>query len=92
MAEAIEANEKGDEAHLKQILEEYQSSPETVQGDGVGAEIVDHPKDYAGKKAASGDQRRIPAIVGLRFGETERKGRTVCKAGARSLARDGSTG
>lgn len=40
MAEAIQAYEKGDEAHLKQILEEYESSPETVQGDGVGAELV----------------------------------------------------
>jgi hypothetical protein len=40
MAEAIQAYEKGDEAQLKRILEEYESSPETVKGDGVGAELV----------------------------------------------------
>lgn len=40
MAEANQAYENGDEARLRAILEEYQSSPETVLGDGTGAELI----------------------------------------------------
>jgi hypothetical protein len=40
MAQANRAYEEGDEASLKAILEEYESSPDTVVGDGVGAELV----------------------------------------------------
>ena len=40
MAEANRAYEDGDEAHLRAILEEYESSPEAVQGEGVGAELI----------------------------------------------------
>jgi hypothetical protein len=40
MAEANRAYERGDVARLKRILEVYESSPETVQGEGVGAELV----------------------------------------------------
>jgi hypothetical protein len=40
MAWANRAYEEGDEASLKTILEEYESSPDTVAGDGVGAELV----------------------------------------------------
>jgi hypothetical protein len=40
MAEANRAYEMGDIARLKQILEEYDTCPEAVQGEGVGAELV----------------------------------------------------
>jgi hypothetical protein len=40
MAQANRAYEEGDEARLKAILEEYESSPETVVGEGIGAELV----------------------------------------------------
>jgi hypothetical protein len=40
MAEANRAYEMGDVARLKRILEEYDSCPESVQGEGVGAELV----------------------------------------------------
>jgi DnaJ-class molecular chaperone len=40
MAEANEAYQMGDFARLKRILEEYESSPEAVPGEGVGAELV----------------------------------------------------
>ena len=40
MAQANSAYEQGDEARLKAILEEYESSPDTVTGGGVGAELV----------------------------------------------------
>jgi hypothetical protein len=40
MAEANRAYEMGDINRLRQILEEYGSSPETVQGMGVGADLV----------------------------------------------------
>jgi len=40
MAEANLAYENGDEARLRAILEEYESSPESVFGDGTGVELV----------------------------------------------------
>ncbi len=40
MAEANRAYERGDLERLKRILEEYESCPEAVQGEGVGAELV----------------------------------------------------
>jgi hypothetical protein len=40
MAEANEAYERGDEARLTSILTEYECSPEAVQGEGAGAELV----------------------------------------------------
>jgi len=40
MTEANLAYEKGDEARLEAILEEYQCSPDTVVGADVGAELV----------------------------------------------------
>ena len=40
MARANRAYEEGNEAHLKAILEEYESSPDTVVGEGIGAELV----------------------------------------------------
>jgi hypothetical protein len=40
MAQANQAYEQGDEARLRAILEEYESSPDTVKGEGVGAELV----------------------------------------------------
>ncbi|HUA01520.1 MAG TPA: J domain-containing protein [Candidatus Aquilonibacter sp.] len=40
MAEANQAYEKGDEARLARILAEYDCSPDAVEGDGAGAELV----------------------------------------------------
>lgn len=40
MAEANKAYEEGDVARLKAILEEWESSPEAVKGEGPGAELV----------------------------------------------------
>jgi len=40
MAEANKAYELGDENRLAKILNEYESSPETVQGEGPGAELI----------------------------------------------------
>lgn len=40
MAAANEAYENGDETRLARILEEYECSPESVQGEGPGAELV----------------------------------------------------
>lgn len=40
MTEANLAYERGDEARLRAILEEYDSSPDTVVGDDVAAELV----------------------------------------------------
>jgi hypothetical protein len=40
MARANRAYEEGNEASLRAILEEYESSPETVVGEGIGAELV----------------------------------------------------
>jgi hypothetical protein len=40
MAEANQAYECGDEARLEKILNEYECSPEAVEGEGPGAELV----------------------------------------------------
>jgi len=40
MAEANEAYERGDQERLAKILTEYEHSPEAVQGEGAGAELV----------------------------------------------------
>ena len=40
MAEANHAYENGDEAKLRAILEEYESSPESVLGQGTGVDLV----------------------------------------------------
>ncbi|MFI5057502.1 MAG: molecular chaperone DnaJ [Candidatus Acidiferrales bacterium] len=40
MARANRAYEEGNEAGLRAILEEYESSPDTVVGEGIGAELV----------------------------------------------------
>jgi len=40
MAEANEAYQRGDEAGLVKILTEYEWSPDQVQGEGAGAELV----------------------------------------------------
>ena len=40
MAAANRAYEEGDEARLRAILEEYESSPDSVKGDGPGAELI----------------------------------------------------
>ncbi|HEX4003231.1 MAG TPA: J domain-containing protein [Candidatus Acidoferrales bacterium] len=40
MAEANKAYERGDEARLAKILSEYDCSPEVVEGEGAGAELV----------------------------------------------------
>jgi len=40
MAEANRAYEEGDEVRLESILHEWESSPESVKGDGVGVDLV----------------------------------------------------
>ena len=40
MAEANEAYQQGDEPRLSKILHEYECSPEAVQGEGPGAELI----------------------------------------------------
>ncbi len=40
MADANQAYEEGDEARLTKILSEYECSPESVKGEGPGAELV----------------------------------------------------
>jgi hypothetical protein len=40
MAEANRAYEEGDEERLRVILQEWEGSPESVKGDGPGAELV----------------------------------------------------
>jgi DnaJ-domain-containing protein 1 len=40
MAAVNQAYEEGDEEHLREILHQWESSPETVQGEGIGAELI----------------------------------------------------
>lgn len=40
MAEVNQAYQQGDESAIAKILDLYESSPESVQGEGTGAELV----------------------------------------------------
>ena len=40
MAEVNLAYENGDEAKLRSVLADWESSPDTVEGEGVGAELI----------------------------------------------------
>lgn len=51
MAEASNAYESGDEARLRQILAEWQTSPEAVKGEGPGTELVRVIRKIAQAKA-----------------------------------------
>jgi len=75
MTEANLAYEKGDEAKLEAILEEYQSSPDTVVGSDVGAELV---RTIRRISLAQANIRRIEAEIGtLRESEIHKLKTTV---------------
>ena len=40
MARVSKAYEEGDEEALREILNQWESSPESVKGEGVGAELI----------------------------------------------------
>jgi DnaJ-domain-containing protein 1 len=40
MAAVNQAYEEGDEEQMREILHQWESSPETVQGEGIGAELI----------------------------------------------------
>ena len=40
MVQANRAYEEGDESRLKSILREWETSPESVKGEGVGVELI----------------------------------------------------
>ena len=40
MAEANQAYEEGNETRLREILREWESSPDAIKGDGVAAELI----------------------------------------------------
>jgi len=56
MAEANRAYEDGDETRLKAILDEWENSPDSVKGEGVGAELVRVIRKIAQAK------KRLPVI------------------------------
>ena len=57
MAEATNAYERGDEDRLREILSEWESSPESVKGEGAGVELVRVIRKIAQVK------RRLKAIA-----------------------------
>lgn len=67
MAEANRAYEEGDEARLQAILNEWNSSPESVKGDGPGAELVRVIRKIAQV------ERRLRAIE-IQIAELEKSG------------------
>jgi len=87
MAEANEAYQRGDEVRLAKILTEYEWSPEQVQGEGAGAELV---RVIRGISQARGRLAEIEAELQellrselyqlkTRVDEAERDGRDVLK-------------
>jgi hypothetical protein len=87
MAEANEAYRRGDETRLAKILTEYEWSPEQVQGEGAGAELI---RVIRGISQARGRLAEIEAELQellrselyqlkTRVDEAERDGRDVLK-------------
>jgi hypothetical protein len=87
MAEANEAYQRGDEAKLTKILTEYEWSPEQVQGEGAGAELI---RVIRGISQARGRLAEIEAELQellrselyqlkARVDEAQREGRDVLK-------------
>jgi hypothetical protein len=64
MAEANRAYERGDESKLRAILEEYESNPDFVSGEGTGAELIRVIRQIAQVK------RRLTEIDGEARGMT----------------------
>lgn len=96
MAEANRAYEEGDEARLRAILREWESSPESVRGDGIGSELIRAIRKVAQIK------RRLIAIekeiqdlkasdlyrLWLRVKEAEKQGRDLLAEMAARLDAD----
>jgi hypothetical protein len=75
MTEANLAYAKGDEAKLEAILEEYQSSPDTVVGSDVGAELI---RTIRRISLAQANIRKVDTeIGGLRASEIHKLKTTV---------------
>jgi hypothetical protein len=87
MAEANQAYERGDEARLARILTDYECSPESVHGEGPGAElirVIRRLSQVRGRgaeiEAEMQDLMRSELYqLKLRVEEAERNGRDVLK-------------
>jgi peptidoglycan hydrolase CwlO-like protein len=96
MAEVNEAYARGDEERIRGILREWQASPESVQGDGPGAELVRVIRKIAQVErrlktiSAELDQLRQREIFELRqqVQEASSEGRDLLKELVDRLERD----
>jgi hypothetical protein len=93
MARANRAYEEGDESRLRTILEEYESSPDTIVGEAIGSELVRVIRKIAQVK------RRLSEIAGetnlvtqlelmilkTRVSEAAAQGRDILAEMARSI-------
>jgi hypothetical protein len=85
MAEANRAYETGDEAALARVFAAYECSPETVQGDGAGADLIrtirriSQIKDRIGNIEREAHQllRSDLYRLGVRFEEESKRGRDL---------------
>lgn len=82
MAEANAAYAAGDEGRLEAILRNWQSSPDAVEGDGTGAELV-----RTIRKIAQVEERL--SQIGLEIGTLERSDLYLLSARAEAAAADG---
>ena len=87
MAEANQAYERGDEARLARILADYECSPESVHGDGPGAELIRVIRRLSQVRGRGAEiEAEMQGLMGsqlyqlkLRVEEAERNGRNVLK-------------
>jgi DnaJ-domain-containing protein 1 len=82
MTAANRAYEEGDEARLRAILEEYESSPDSIKGEGPGAELV-----RVIRKIAQVERRLVE--IDKEVGELEKSERFHLKAKADKAATKG---
>jgi DnaJ-domain-containing protein 1 len=64
MAEANQAYEDGNEERLREILEQWESSADSVQGEGIGAKLIRLLRQIAqGRERLKAIEREIEAVV-----------------------------
>src|SRR5258708_3842554 len=87
MAEANRAYEMGDVDRLKRILEEYESCPEAVLGEGVGVDLVRVIRKITQVKRRLAEiERELKKLIGSELAKLRAKAEEYDKLGRDLLA------
>ena len=87
MSETNRAYEMGDVAWLRRILEEYETNPETVKGEGTGAELVRAIRKITqAKKRLREIESEIQGLISSEIAKLKAKSEQYEKSGRDLLA------